>query len=122
MTSFNTTVDNYRTMLVREKADRLTLPKQNFDTGTLTFAGKYVGADQAYDKLLEKLSDNKFAGVSPGLRDNILTYYDARKPPVANPTDKHPEQQLKKATAEWTKIVGQLDALRMFQPDPVAAP
>ena len=81
MTSFNATIDQYRLMLTKEGVDRLTLPNDNIDTGALTAAGKYQGADFAYDKLVEKLADKNFAGVSADLRDNILRYYETRTPP-----------------------------------------
>jgi hypothetical protein len=47
-----------------------------------TAAGEYAGADLAYDKLLDKLADYKFADVSPELRSNIPAYYEDRKPPA----------------------------------------
>jgi hypothetical protein len=31
--------------------------------------------DQTYDKLLAKLAEKKFNGVTPALRENILTFY-----------------------------------------------
>ena len=60
-------------------AGRLELPNENFDLGEPTVAGKYLGADQAYDQLVGKLADRKFAGVSPELRGNVLDYYKDRK-------------------------------------------
>ena len=62
MKSFNATIEQYRTMLKDESTDNLELPNDNFDTGKLTEAGQYLGADLAYDKLLDKLSEKKFAG------------------------------------------------------------
>ena len=103
MASFNATVVNYRALLANVSAGRLELANENFDLGQPAAAGKYLGADQAYDQLLGKLADRKFAGVSPELRANILDYYKDRKPPASPPT--------KKANAEWTKLMGQLDQL-----------
>jgi hypothetical protein len=120
MTSFNTTIDQYRRMLLNEGTDRLELLNQNFDTGTPTIAGKYVGADLAYDKLLGRIADKKFAGVSPELRDNILSYYDVRKPPVADVSAKGGKAS-EKARAGWAKTIGQLEQLRQFQIEVVAA-
>jgi hypothetical protein len=104
MASFNATVDSYRTLLAKVDAGRLELPNENFDIGEPTAAGKYLGADQAYDHLLGKLADRKFAGVSPELRTNMLGYYQGRKPPASPST--------KKAAEEWTKLTGQLDQLQ----------
>jgi Zinc dependent phospholipase C len=103
MASFNATVVNYRALLANVSAGRLELANENFDLGQPAAAGKYLGADQAYDQLLGKLADRKFAGVSPELRANVLDYYKDRKPPASPPN--------KKANAEWTKLMGQLDQL-----------
>ena len=126
MTSFNTTVDQYRKMLLNESADHLKIPNENFDTGTPTQAGKYLGADLAYDKLLDKLADKKFAGVSADLRDNMLSYYDTRKPPsgVSAPelTEKQANKKDAKARAAWQKTTGEIEQLRQYQiPVEVAA-
>lgn len=103
MASFNATVVNYRALLANVSAGRLELTNENFDLGQPLVPGKYLGADQAYDKLLGKLADRKFAGVSPELRGNILAYYKGRKAPSASSD--------KKAVAEWAKLQGQLDQL-----------
>ena len=104
MASFNATVVNYRALLANVSAGRLELANENFDIGEPVAAGKYLGADQAYDQLLGKLADRKFAGVSPELRANILDYYKDRKAPPTPPA--------KKAAAEWAKLQGQLDQLQ----------
>jgi len=67
-------------------------------------AGKYLGADQAYEQLLVKLADRKFAGVSPELRSNVLDYYKDRKPP-ASPAEK-------KGLAEAAILTDRLDQLQ----------
>ena len=112
MASFNATVDSYRALLANVDAGRLELRNENFDIGAPTPAGKYVGADLAYDKLLGKLADHKFAGISPELRGNILDYYKDRKPPVSPPT--------KKASAEWAKLLEQLEQLGQYQAEATA--
>jgi hypothetical protein len=104
MASFNATVDNYRALLADASAGRLELANENFDVGQPPAAGKYLGTDQAYDHLMGKLADRKFAGVSPELRLNILDYYKDRKAPSFAATGK--------ANAEWTKLMGRLDQLQ----------
>ena len=104
MASFNATVDNYRTLLANVSAGRLELANENFDLGEPPIAGKYLGADQAYKQLLDKLGDRKFAGVSPELRLNILDYYRNPQPP-ATPT-------AKKAVAELATLTNQLSQLQ----------
>ncbi len=104
MASFNATVDNYRTLLANVTPEGTELLNQNFDLGAPTVAGQYEGADLAYDKLLGKLADRHFDGISPDLRSNLLDYYKDRKPPASPPT--------KKQNVEWIKQVQQLDQLR----------
>lgn len=114
MASFNATVDSGRALLANVDAARLQLVNENFDTGIPVVAGQYVGTDLAYDKLLGKLADHKFAGVSTDLRANLLDYYKDRKPPVSPPT--------KKASAEWAKLLEQRTQLEQLQPETATAP
>jgi hypothetical protein len=107
MASFNATVDNYRVLLANVDTGRLALLNENFDVGTPTLVGQYRGTDLAYDKLLGKLADRKFAGVSTELRGNILDYYKDRKPLSAPPAGK--------AGAEWAKLVEQRARLEQLQ-------
>jgi hypothetical protein len=104
MASFNATVENYRVLLASVSAGRLEVANDNFDVGEPLAAGKYLGADLAYDQLLGKLADRKFAGVSPELRDNVLAYYKDRKAPGSPATEK--------AHAAWAKLQGQIDGLQ----------
>ncbi|HYM13131.1 MAG TPA: zinc dependent phospholipase C family protein, partial [Bryobacterales bacterium] len=64
MASFNATVDRYRALLANVSPSGLRLPNENFDVGLPTRAGKYKGADEAYAKLVGKLADRQFAGIS----------------------------------------------------------
>src|SRR5690349_21071011 len=65
MASFNATVASYRTFLEDLSAGRLKLANANFDVGEPSPAGQYLGTDQAYDHLLDKLAQRKFTGISP---------------------------------------------------------
>ncbi|MGA7410900.1 MAG: zinc dependent phospholipase C family protein [Bryobacteraceae bacterium] len=67
MASFNATIDSYRGLLQQVDAGHVELANENFDVGTPTVAGEYLGADLAYDKLLGKLANHKFAGISADL-------------------------------------------------------
>jgi len=113
MASFNTTVDSYRGLLAHVDAGDLDLPNENFDLGTPVLASQYLGADLAYDKLLDKLAGRKFAGIAPDLRSNILDYYKDRKPPAFPAT--------KKSGAEWAKLLEERAQLEQFQPEPALA-
>jgi Zinc dependent phospholipase C len=113
MASFNATVDSYRALLADVAAKHLELvTNQNIDIGAPTVAGQYLGADLAYDRLLEKLADHKFAGVSADLRSNMLDYYKDRKPPIAPATPK--------VTAAWDKLMEQRSQLEQLQPQTAA--
>ena len=114
MTSFNATVDSYRALLAKAGGGPMELVNQNFDLGKPTVAGEYLGADLAYDKLLDKLAEHKFVAVSAELRTNILDYYKGRKPPVSPPT--------KKAGAEWAKVLEQRAQLEQLQPEAATSP
>jgi len=113
MASFNATIDSYRALLANVDAGHLdVVVNKNIDVGAPTPAGQYLGADLAYDKLLGKLADHKFVGISADLRGNILDYYKDRKPPVSPPT--------KKASATWAKLLEQRAELEQLQPETAA--
>ncbi len=103
MASFNATVDDYKILLANVAAGRLDIPNNNIDVGVPTPAGKYLGADEAYDKLLGKLADRHFEGISPELRANVLDYYKDRKAPTSPPS--------KKESTDWMKQIEQLNQL-----------
>jgi Zinc dependent phospholipase C len=109
MASFNATVEGYRALLADVDTGGLDLPDENFDLGTPVLAGQYLGADLAYDKLLDRLASRKFAGIPADLRSNILDYYKNRKPPAFPPT--------KKSGAEWAKMLKERMQLEQFQPE-----
>ena len=113
MASFNATVDSYRALLADVAAHHMELvTNENIDIGAPTIAGKYLGADLAYDKLLDKLADHKFIGVSADLRSNMLGYYKDRRPPVAPATAK--------VSAAWDKLMEQRTQLEQLQPQTAA--
>ncbi|HYM13430.1 MAG TPA: hypothetical protein VEU62_22010, partial [Bryobacterales bacterium] len=80
----------------------LRLPNENFDVGLPTRAGKYKGADEAYAKLVGKLADRQFAGISPELRENILVFYKDLNPPIST----------EKERAAWAKLLDDLGRLQ----------
>ncbi len=103
MASFNATVASYRALLENVNAGQLKLANANFDVGEPSAAGQYLGADQAYDKLLDKLAQRKFTGISTELSGNLLDYYRDRKAPATS---------AKKAVAEWPKLIDEVEQLR----------
>ncbi len=105
MASFNATVDRYKATLANVDAGGPDVPNANLDVGGETIAGKYKGADEAYAKLVDKLAEHQFNGISPDLRQNILTFYQDAKPPVSARFNE------KEATG-WAKLHEQLDQLK----------
>jgi hypothetical protein len=104
--SVNDTVDQYKACLhgLNKKGD-LDLVNKDFDTGKVTRAGEYSLADETYAKLLDKLADSKFAGISPELREDILAFY--RDPGAPNTT--------KKKRDRWNKTMAELQQLKATQ-------
>jgi len=90
------------------EAGRLELLNDNMDVGAPVLAGKYKGVDQAYDKLLGKLSGHHFDGISPELRGNLVDYYKDRKAPRSRPNNKE--------NTVWMKQIEQLDQLPAATP------
>ena len=104
--SINATVDQYRVYLEEVRADTLVLPNCDLDDGKTTKAGEYTLADEAYARLLSKLTASKFDGTSPQLRDNILEFYSDLSLPIE--TGKDP--------ARWQDVLTNLSELRAAAP------
>jgi hypothetical protein len=73
--SLDRTRDQFGASLSASRKDALRLPNRNLDTGANTALGEYSLADITYERLLEKLADRKFAGVSADLAKNITAYF-----------------------------------------------
>jgi len=104
--SVNSTVDQYRAYLGDLKADTLQLANMDFDTGNPTTPGEYKLTDEAYAKLLDKLTTEKFGGMLADLRRNILAFY--QNPSAPNFT--------KKKRDKWKKVQQELDQLKAMPP------
>ena len=92
-------------LLAGVEAGNLQLPNENIDIGEPPQAGKYKGADEAYAKLVGKLAEKQFAGISPDLRQNILAYYQDPVPPIDSGLTG-------KEKAESSKLLDELDRLK----------
>ena len=108
MKSFNSTMDDYRKLLVEARQNHLVLTDLNFDTGKPTAAGDYKLADKAYARFVDKLDEKHFQGLQPDLRTNILSYYEHAKAPVATQAKDQ----------DWQKLQRELQELRDQQPTP----
>jgi len=85
--SFNSTLDQYRRLIRDVSNGHLDLPNDNFDVGEATGPGKYAMNDDAHAKLLDKLANQKFAGMSTELRDEILHFFSEPDAPYATKRD-----------------------------------
>src|SRR6267154_1993107 len=99
--SFNTTLDHYRELLTALREERLNLPNDNFDVGENTGPGKYRLNDEAHAELLDKLTENKFANVSPPVKEELERFYDTPEAPYAT----------KRNAKAWAKLQTQLQQL-----------
>jgi hypothetical protein len=104
--SINTTVDRYRAFLEQARTNSLQLPNVDFDTGQETKPAEYSLTDDTYAKLLTRLSDQKFNGVTPDLRDNILHFYSDLSAPINTKKDK----------VQWQKVLSSLEELKAVTP------
>jgi hypothetical protein len=105
MQSFNKTLDFYKTLLQSQMDGHLSLANTDFDTGRPTEPGEYSLADESYAKLLRELAKQNFSGLTPALRDNLLSFYQNRKPPVtdakkAKQPDPKDQQEMQAALAQ----------------------
>ena len=104
--SVNLTVENYRQLLHGVGAGQLHLTNTDFDTGKDTHAGEYVLTDNTYAQLLNQLTQDKFAGLTPQLQQNILAFYGDLNAPLAT----------KRNSDDWKKTLEELDLLKAQQP------
>jgi hypothetical protein len=104
--SFNVTLDKYRGLIADVSAGHLDLPNDNFDVGEATGPGKYAMNDDAHAKLLDKLANQKFAGMSAELRDEILHFYSEPDAPYATKRD----------PKAWATVQSELAQLKTASP------
>lgn len=109
--SINTTVDQYRALLVRLRSGTPVLPNYDLDTGQPSKAAEYSLTDNTYAKLLDRLADRQFDKTSPELRANILDFYSDLALPIAT----------KKDPGHWRGTLIELDELKHATPVRVAA-
>jgi hypothetical protein len=79
--SFDAAVKRDRQSFAEAKVGTLRIPNRDLDTGNRVRAGEYLFTDRTYDKLLVKLADRNFNGVTPELRENIVSFYASMKTP-----------------------------------------
>jgi hypothetical protein len=82
----------------------------DLDTGKKTKAAEYTLTDDSYAELLAKLSERKFDGTSPELRQNILDFYSDLSAP----------NETKKDNVRWQSVLKSLAQLKALTPVPVS--
>jgi hypothetical protein len=100
--SFNATLSRYRKLLTEEGEGRADLQNYNFDVGENTGPGKYGLNDDAHAKLLDRLAEGKFSGVSAELRDELLRFFAEPGAPYAT----------KRNLKAWAKVQAELEQLK----------
>lgn len=75
MASFNRATDQFGQALDAAQHKELALPDKNYDTGDMTPAGQYRLNDQTQIFWLNKLADKNFAGVTPAIKQELLTFF-----------------------------------------------
>jgi hypothetical protein len=101
--SFNDTLDQYRQLLKEEReTGQPSLTNDNFDVGEVSAPGQYRLCDVTQAKLLDKLAEQKFAGLTPEIRAELLYFF--RAPSAALVTKK--DQKL------WDKVPLELEQLK----------
>jgi hypothetical protein len=106
--SINQTVDNYGSLLNKEKSRGFKLADADLDSGKPTAAGEYTLADDTYAKLLSHLADKKFDVTTAALQKNILGFYANPSAPI----------ETKKDSGKWQKVQTNLETLKTFTPSP----
>jgi hypothetical protein len=101
--SINATVDQYRSFLHEVQAGSLRLTNCDLDSGKPSKSAEYTLADDTYAKLLRQLTDHKYQGLTPQLRDNILGFYS--DPAVA-------KIHAKKKDDNWRNVQQELEQLK----------
>ncbi len=102
-TSFNDTLDQYRVLLKEEReAGRPSVANDNFDVGAISAPGEYHLSDTTHAKLLDGLAEQKFSGLTPEIRAELLDFF--RVPSTALVTKQ--DQKL------WGKVPSELEQLK----------
>jgi hypothetical protein len=98
--SFDEIVSNYSKELKKVETEAARLNNRDWDTGKKTEAGEYQLANRSYDKLLFKLQKKNFEYLNPGLRKNLLGFYNGEQAAEMYGKDSHRWKKIRKALGE----------------------
>ncbi len=99
---FDVTVARFEGDLSDLRNHDVMLNNRNLDTGEPPAAGRYFLADETYARLLDDISRRHFRTIAPGLRQDILAFYNNLDAPIA--TKSHPKK--------WKRALRELNALK----------
>ncbi|HEV2494981.1 MAG TPA: zinc dependent phospholipase C family protein [Terriglobia bacterium] len=105
--SLKATVASYNAELSAVQVGRCDPPDVDLDTGQPTRPGEYFYCDRTYARLLHDLKRKHFAGVSAGLRDNLLSFY-------ADSAD----NSLRRQSGTWRRVTRDLAEFKAACPLP----
>jgi hypothetical protein len=109
--SFNQTLDRFRELLNEERErQKPGLTNSNIDLGEVSAPGQYNLNDTAHARLLDKLEQQKFAGVTPELRAELLNFFGATTAPFVTKKDKK----------LWAKVHADVEELKNAPIEPKA--
>ena len=101
--SFNDTLDQYRMLLKEElESGKPSVANDNFDVGEVSAPGQYHLCDTTHAKLLDKLAEQNFSGLTPGIRAELLDFFRAPSTSFV----------IKKDKKLWAKVPSELEQLR----------
>jgi len=101
--SFNDAMEQYERLLDEQRTTQQpNLTNYNFDLGTVSTPGQYKLGDTARAKLLDQLAEQKFAGMTPEIREELLGYFEHPDTPFA----------LKKDKKAWARLQAELTDLK----------
>jgi hypothetical protein len=109
--SFNSALDQYRSLVEREAQGKLALPNGNFDVGKITPPGEYQMNDEVHAKLLHELAKQNFISAGPDVRAELIGFYSHPDAPYAT-KDKKKEWERVQAEVAQLKAATPVEAVR----------
>jgi hypothetical protein len=100
--SFNAATPAYRSHIGAARRKGLHLENTNFDVGVPTRPGEYRLEDETYAYWLQQLERSNFAGATPDISRDILSFYGDLQAPIA--TKKDPKQ--------WQQVLNELNQIK----------
>jgi hypothetical protein len=74
----------------------------NFDVGAVSAPGEYHLSDTTHAKLLDQLAEQQFAGATPEIRAELVSFFEAPGSPSS----------VKKDPKAWAKVQSELEQLK----------